>query len=401
MEEDHAQKLKRRRVSEYTDEAFGLHSSSSRTTATTTNPSFPVLPSIGSRALVKKKKKNPESLDDNNPDHVMSCVVMSGIQSGLYSGMVLVKYDDGSTGHVDPDDLQIAAVTKGSWNARHNNMNGGSSTTESQQPQAPQGSLMAQLQELRKRKEQITAHHQHQLHHQVSRKEPASPAPTSASSVAAAASQPNSIHATINNTGAISNNSIGSPSSSTTSPPSSATNHTPLATTTTTTVVGRRGTYVDFLTLSNADELSRLYNHDTVTCVSCGGTSTTIMIYQNGHCEWTHNNNNNSSSRNSVNDLPSKLAATLKQRQQLAKQSPQEYLFLPKPTYVAIGTQDRFFIQYDNGEADWNACEIMSKDLFEEKHTSRSVVSVAFGSEWDSFFEVYSNGGVCFDNVSR
>lgn len=318
--DDHGNQAKRRRISVFPDDALedDISSSSNNNSSRRRRDSInsPDLPSIGSRAQVR------------NPAHQngQSCIVMSGIQAGLYAGKILVKYDDGSTGHVDPDELQ------GSLNIQNE--------TDHQfiPPQeAPPGSLMAQLQELRRRKEQVAA--------------------ATGSATATGLAQPRK------------NQPATQPGQSPELDPG---NNSPAKS------IRGKGAHVDFSTLSNADELSKLYHPKTVTCVSCSDKST-IMIHKNGDCDWTPG-------------LPPKLLEKLQKR----RENPQ---LVPKPTYVTIGSHGRYYIQYDNKDADWHACDAMSKELFEEKQTNRSISSVTFGSDWDSFFIVYDNGGVCFDEV--
>ena len=326
--DDHGNQAKRRRVPVYPDEAFEDDTSSNINR--TDGIYLPVLPSIGARVKVKHAENQNEQ----------SCIIMSGIQAGLYSGKILVKYNDGSMGHVDPDDLQVAAVAKGGLDMQNE-------TDQHHQfippPQAPPGSLMAQLQELRQRKEQVATD-------QVTATGSAQPRIRHSETQAGHSPELNSSYIT----------------------PLNQSQSTASAKT-----IRGRGAYTDFATLSNADELSKLYNHRTVTCISCGDKST-IMIHKNGDCNWTPG-------------LPPKLAEKLQIRRETKQ--------LPTPTYVAIGSHGRYYIRYDNGDADWHVCDTMSKELFEEKQTNRSISSVAFGSEWDSFFIVYDNGGVCFDEV--
>ena len=69
---------------------------------------------------------------------------------------------------------------------------------------------------------------------------------------------------------------------------------------------------------------------------------------------------------------------------------------LPSPTYVSIGSQDRYYIEFADGESEWVGCDDMSDEL---KSTSKSVKTVAFGEHWGSYFVVFTDGGYRFNNV--
>lgn len=62
---------------------------------------------------------------------------------------------------------------------------------------------------------------------------------------------------------------------------------------------------------------------------------------------------------------------------------------LPSPKYVSIGSSDRYYIQFANGAAQWNGPDDLTEEL---QGTTRSVRSVAFGEDYDTWFVVYSDG---------
>jgi hypothetical protein len=70
----------------------------------------------------------------------------------------------------------------------------------------------------------------------------------------------------------------------------------------------------------------------------------------------------------------------------------------PAPTYVALGTMDRYYIRFANGKSEWMGCEGMSDVLDRE---NRSVRTVAFGEDWDSYFVVFDCGWWSYSNVPK
>jgi len=110
-------------------------------------------------------------------------------------------------------------------------------------------------------------------------------------------------------------------------------------------------------------------------CISCGGIST-IMLYEQGGSAWSAG-------------LPKLLYNKLNGRQRA----------LPKPTYIAIGSQDRYYIHFADGKLQWVGCDLMMKTL--KIIGSRAVPSVAFGEDWESFFIVFSDGGWSYNNIPQ
>jgi hypothetical protein len=69
---------------------------------------------------------------------------------------------------------------------------------------------------------------------------------------------------------------------------------------------------------------------------------------------------------------------------------------LPNPLYVAVGSQDRYYIKFKDKKSEWVRCEEMTKTL---NQNSKSVRTVAFGDHWDSYFIVYSDGSYAFSSI--
>lgn len=69
---------------------------------------------------------------------------------------------------------------------------------------------------------------------------------------------------------------------------------------------------------------------------------------------------------------------------------------LPAPNYVAMGSQDRYYISFTNGAREWVGCDEMTKEL---ESSARSVMTVAFGEHWDSHFIVYTDGYWNYNNL--
>jgi hypothetical protein len=134
-----------------------------------------------------------------------------------------------------------------------------------------------------------------------------------------------------------------------------------------------RGKYLDFC-LANADHVAKCFD-ETVTSISCGGIST-IMLCEQGGSAWSAG-------------LPMLLCNKLNGRQRS----------LPKSTYIAIGSQDRYYIHFSDGKSECVGCDLMMKTL--KKMGSRTVRSVAFGEDWESYFIVFSNGGWSYNSIPQ
>jgi hypothetical protein len=131
-----------------------------------------------------------------------------------------------------------------------------------------------------------------------------------------------------------------------------------------------RGTFSSFL-VCESDHVYTIFDK-TVTCVACGGIAT-IMLYENGGWAFTSN-------------LPKLLHNKLNGRQKS----------LPSPSYVALGSQGRYYIKFKDGKSEWVGCSDMTQTL---NQSNESVLTVAFGEEWDSYFIVYSDGSHEYRNI--
>ena len=126
--------------------------------------------------------------------------------------------------------------------------------------------------------------------------------------------------------------------------------------------------------IARGDEKSSLlYNHEdaadmfksTTSCVATNGHAT-IMLYEDG--DWAY-----------TRDLPTGLYNKLNGRS----------LDHSRPSYVAVGTQERYYIRFRNGSSQWVGPDGLSTALHE---TSRTVASVAFGEDYHTWFIVYTDG---------
>ena len=120
--------------------------------------------------------------------------------------------------------------------------------------------------------------------------------------------------------------------------------------------------------LSHAEFVTEVFT-DTTKCVSTNG-SATIFLYENGSWAWTAG-------------LPGQLYNKLNGRSRS----------LPSPTYVAIGTGNRYYIEFADGQAQWSSPDDMNKYIRGEARKNGGIASVAFGEDYDTYFIVYKNGG--------
>lgn len=122
----------------------------------------------------------------------------------------------------------------------------------------------------------------------------------------------------------------------------------------------------------DADFVAKNFKN-TVTCIACGGMAT-LMIYEHGGAAWT-------------STIPTQLDDKLNGRQRS----------LSPPEYVAMGSFDRYYVRFKDGSSDWVGCEDMTKKL--NSRSSSSIMSVAFGASWDSFCIVFEDGGFCYQGL--
>ena len=124
-----------------------------------------------------------------------------------------------------------------------------------------------------------------------------------------------------------------------------------------------RGKHITY-NIFEGDHVSKCFD-ETVTSMACGGR-TTIMLYESGGHAWT-------------SGLPKLLHNKLNSRQKS----------LPPPTYVALGSMNRYYVKFKDGKSEWVGSDKMTELLNKE---SRIVKTVAFGEDWDSYFVVFEDG---------
>eukprot|EP00933_Yihiella_yeosuensis_P005859 TRINITY_DN110459_c0_g1_i1.p1 TRINITY_DN110459_c0_g1~~TRINITY_DN110459_c0_g1_i1.p1 ORF type:complete len:417 (-),score=56.68 TRINITY_DN110459_c0_g1_i1:67-1317(-) len=101
------------------------------------------------------------------------------------------------------------------------------------------------------------------------------------------------------------------------------------------------------------------------TCVAVGGIAT-LLISEGGGYSYT-------------SGLPTYLHNKLHTRPRNA----------PAPIYVALGSHDRYYVEFSNGKSEW-----VGPDAFSEcmNDTKRGVKSIAFGEDYETFFVVFQDG---------
>jgi len=130
-----------------------------------------------------------------------------------------------------------------------------------------------------------------------------------------------------------------------------------------------RGRYLEFW-LDHSNRVSQIYNERS-TCIACGGKAT-IMLYEGGG--W-----------NATNGLNKQLYSKLAGRNQA----------LPGPSYIALGSQNRYYVKFEDGRCQWVGCDALSQEL--RKH--RPLKTIAFGETWNSYFIVYEDGGYSYKGI--
>lgn len=132
-----------------------------------------------------------------------------------------------------------------------------------------------------------------------------------------------------------------------------------------------RGKYIDGR-MYHADRVSELFDQKVIS-MAYGG-SATVLLYENGSSVWTEGLSN---------DLFNELNG--RQRN------------LPLPVYVAMGSQDRYYIRFSDDSSQVFGCDKLSKEL--KKRSNRRVQTVAFGENLDSYFVVHTDGWRSYSNV--
>jgi hypothetical protein len=68
----------------------------------------------------------------------------------------------------------------------------------------------------------------------------------------------------------------------------------------------------------------------------------------------------------------------------------------PAPDYVALGSQDRYYIHFTNGKSEWVGPESMTTNL---QNCSKKVKCVAFGEGFDAYCIVFNDGDFCYEGI--
>jgi len=63
-----------------------------------------------------------------------------------------------------------------------------------------------------------------------------------------------------------------------------------------------------------------------------------------------------------------------------------------RPCYISLGTRDRYYVAFHDGTADWKGPKALDKILKKCINSGEQPRSVAFGSSYDTFFVVFSDG---------
>ena len=111
-----------------------------------------------------------------------------------------------------------------------------------------------------------------------------------------------------------------------------------------------------------------------VTCVATNGKGA-VFLYGHGGVAYTPN-------------IPKQLHQKLKQLKHGRAMSGSISSVDTRPSYVAIGTRERYYVAFHDGTADWKAPKALDKCL-KRRSTPRSV---AFGDKYDSYFVVFEDG---------
>ena len=129
-----------------------------------------------------------------------------------------------------------------------------------------------------------------------------------------------------------------------------------------------RGSCYD-LFLSSHRDIEDMFDK-TVTRVATDGNGT-VMLYDTGG--WAYTSGLTKLLHNKLNGRSNRL---------------------PSPTYVAMGSQNRYYIEFADGKSEW----VASDDAATEINKS-SVASIAFGQTWESYFLVTKGGGWAYYDV--
>jgi len=133
----------------------------------------------------------------------------------------------------------------------------------------------------------------------------------------------------------------------------------------------QRGNQIDCF-IKQGDSIEKHFS-DKVASLSCAD-GTTIMLYEDGGWACT-------------GGLTKLLHSRLQGRPKT----------LPKPTYVAIGSMDRYYIRFADGSGEYATCELMRGVL--KRNANKGIASIAFGERWDSYAIVFRDGSYSYYDI--
>ena len=141
-----------------------------------------------------------------------------------------------------------------------------------------------------------------------------------------------------------------------------------------------RGNYCDYY-VTDAKFVGKLWDGSTTKCVALGSIgnedseTAVMMIYESGESAWS-------------SGLPKGLHNKLNGRQRS----------LPAPTYIAMGTKGRYYLQFACGEVIWGG-DFGDHEFDASVRRMNDVVCVAFGEYATSWFIVQSGGGYSYQGI--
>mmetsp|Transcript_31329 Transcript_31329/g.74452 ORF Transcript_31329/g.74452 Transcript_31329/m.74452 type:complete len:398 (-) Transcript_31329:52-1245(-) len=130
-----------------------------------------------------------------------------------------------------------------------------------------------------------------------------------------------------------------------------------------------RGRQLAFQGLPGRDAITGNFSEDVVSVATDG--EATIMLFEQAAWAFTAG-------------LPTALHNKLQGRQRT----------LPRPTYVALGSENRYYLEFADGAKIWSGPEALRRALEDEDliEQHRGVRTVAFGETFDAFFLVCKDG---------
>ncbi len=121
--------------------------------------------------------------------------------------------------------------------------------------------------------------------------------------------------------------------------------------------------------LKESDNFKKNFT-STTSCVAVGDDGVNICLYDNGGFAY---------SSGLCDNLHKKLHTRASSH--------------PSPDYVALGSNERYYIRFTNGKSEWVGPDNLSKLLQNDR---RRVKSVAFGANWEDYFVVFEGGGYAY-----